>query len=216
MCRSTNHWGIFTGLICLSVAYASASEPIVQDFDGWKITIRPGNFGVQDLPEPASAVPRIIGSSAAIKLATLQEAAPSPGPAPGPSIDARPPISSADGLPAIHPADSDACCDQKPTVMPPEGSVDPRYLSQMYYEIYKSIPFIRAEYDANPSYLHDTSVEFLFGKMRPTVIHRGTTNVNNNYPSGYGVPYAYGGLGYAYPPLQLVVPGTGLRIHRLN
>jgi hypothetical protein len=92
----------------------------------------------------------------------------------------------------------------------------------MYYEIYRSIPFIRAEYDANPSYLHDTAVEFLFGKMRPTVIHRGTVNMNQNCAGGcgYGVPWAYGGYGYgwgyAYPPLQLVVPGTGLRIHRLN
>jgi hypothetical protein len=95
----------------------------------------------------------------------------------------------------------------------------------MYSEIYKSIPFIRAEYDANPSYINDNAVEFLFGKMRQTIIQR-TTNVNQGYGGGYGgygVPWAYGGPGFGFGgyggysyPLQLVVPGTGLRVHRLN
>jgi hypothetical protein len=227
-------WGLIAGLLCCPVSTSFATEPFVQDFDGWKITIRPGP---SSLPDPVPPSPRSLSPAnpnatptnlsgaptslnAAIQLVSLrQDGTPAPTPAPeklptGPAID---------GLPIITPGESDWCCDSKPVVSPPEGSVDPRYLSQMYTEIYKSIPFIRAEYNANPSYLHDTTVEFLFGKMRPTVIHRGTVNVNHNSPYGYGIPYSYGGAGYgyggggyAYPPLQLVVPGTGLRIHRLN
>lgn len=153
-------------------------------------------------------------------LLQIQEPAPAkpvplPGPDPVVKLSPQPAAPVAiQGLPSISPGESSDCCDPTPTVMPPAGMVDPRYLSQMYSEIYRSIPFNRAEYDANPSYRHDTAVEFLFGKMRPTVIHRGSTNVYHHYPSGYGVPYVYGGLGYAYPPLQLVIPGVGLRVHR--
>lgn len=104
--------------------------------------------------------------------------------------------------------------------------------SRRYREIYDSIPFSRAEYDANPSYRHEATMELLLGQLRPTVIHRGTTQVQVDvawpdapyapwsYPArnGYG-PYglnAYGPL--AYGPTW-VVPGPalahpGLRIHR--
>ena len=41
-----------------------------------------------------------------------------------------------------------------------------------YQQIYNSIPYRRSEYLANPSYRHDTTVEILFGQMRPTVVHR--------------------------------------------
>ena len=205
-------WGVVAGLICASVSASFATEPFVQDFDGWKITIRPGRSSLPDPVPPSPAANSPTKPKGAIQLASLRQDAAPPAPAP----DAPGTELVIDGLPIIIPGESDWCCDQQPAVLPPAGAVDPRYLSQMYYEIYKSIPFIRAEYDANPSYRHDTTVEFLFGKMRPTVIHRGTVNVNHNNTSGYGIPYAYGGAGYAYPPLQLVVPGTGLRIHRLN
>jgi len=216
-------WGLAAGLMCSAASSSFGSEPIVQDFDGWKITIRPGASSSPDPVPPSPGIypnTSVVTHSSAIQLISLRQQTPSPAP------DAEPPEAKAattdSDLPVIIPGESQ-CCDPKPTVMPPEGTVDPRYLAQMYSEIYKTIPFIRAEYDANPSYLHDTTVEFLFGKMRPTVIHRGTINVNHSYPNGGGVPWAYGGSGfgmgmggYLYPPLQLVVPGTGLRVHHLN
>ena len=226
------NWGLVAGLVCSTVSTVAATEPIVQDFDGWKITIRPGASRIPD-PIPPSPRPQPAATSTNAKgtiqlLSLRQDAPPTPVP-PTPEgvlpavVPEADPVD--DDLPKIIPGESSLCCDAKTTVSAPAGSVDPRYLSQMYSEIYNSIPFNRAEYHANPSYRHDTAVEFLFGKMRPTVVHRHT-NVNNNYSSGYGyggygyggygVPYAYGGSGYAYPPLQLVVPGTGLRIHRLN
>jgi len=63
----------------------------------------------------------------------------------------------------------------------PQGS--PADLVRLYRQVYNAIPFSRAEYDANPSYRHDATMEFLFGQMRPTVIQRGTTKVDVNLPS---------------------------------
>lgn len=221
------NWGLAAGVMCLAATNGFAGEPIVQEIDGWKITIRPGASSLPDVPPS----PRPANSTAArnesgrIQLVSLRQDVPELSPqvaSPVPETQLN--SSELNDLPTIIPGESSSCCDPKTSVNPPEGSVDPRYLSQMYLEIYKSIPFIRAEYDANPSYINDNTVEFLFGKMRPTIIQR-TTNINQNYPSGfggYGVPWAYGGPGfgfgggYAYPALQLVVPGTGLRVHRLN
>lgn len=203
-------------LVCGAMAFGSgatafAADAVVQDIDGWKITIQPGDFpvaaGTKDHVPPS---PSVFSTQAGtrgkstVRLVSLQKAdgigLPKPAaPAPEPG---------ADGLPVIVPGE---CFDKEAVVSvePPAGRVDPRYMPQMYSEIYKSIPFNRAEYNANPSYIHDATMEFLFGQMRPTVIHRGTTTVNHNYPD-----YGYGYYGYAYPPLQLVVPGVGLRIHR--
>lgn len=209
----TGFLGIVAGLTYSGVG-CSAAEPFVQDFDGWKITIRPGPSRFAD-PVPPAPGP---APASHLKLVSHRQ---EPGPTPErvePILPAPEPQPDDDGLPRILPGESSQCCDTTTKVNPPEGTVDPRYMSQMYAEMYKSIPFIRAEYDANPSYIHDTTVEFLFGKMRPTVVHR-TTNVNYNYGGSPYTPYVYGGYGYggyAYPPLQLVVPGTGLRIHRLN
>lgn len=203
-------------MVCGAMAFGGgavgfAADAVVQDFDGWKITIQPGDFpvatGAKDHVPPSPTVFSTQAGSngkSSVKLVSLRQnegvELPNPAvPAPEPSTD---------GLPVIVPGE---CCDKEGVVAvdPPAGRVDPRYMSQMYYEIYKSIPFIRAEYDANPSYIHDSTMEILFGQMRPTVIQRGTTTVNHNYPD-----YGYGFNGYAYPPLQLVVPGVGLRIHR--
>ncbi|WP_437202567.1 hypothetical protein [Planctomicrobium sp. SH664] len=41
-----------------------------------------------------------------------------------------------------------------------------------YESIYRSIPYRRLEYLANPSYRHDATMEILFGQLRPTVINR--------------------------------------------
>ena len=203
-------------LVCGAMTFSGgaasfAAEPVVQDFDGWKITIQPGDFpvaaGATDHVPPSPTVFSTQSGSQAksrVRLVSLRQnegiellkpAAPAPEP-------------SADGLPVIVPGE---CCDKEGVVAvdPPAGRVDPRWMAQMYYEVYKSIPFIRAEYNANPSYIHDSTMEFLFGQMRPTVIHRGTTTINHNHPD-----YGYGFNGYAYPPLQLVVPGVGLQIYR--
>jgi len=39
-----------------------------------------------------------------------------------------------------------------------------------YQEAYDSIPFSRAEYNANPAYRHEAAMELVFGVQRPTTI----------------------------------------------
>lgn len=43
-----------------------------------------------------------------------------------------------------------------------------------YAGAYGSIPFSRAEFEANPSYRHEAAMEILFGKLRPMVVHKYT------------------------------------------
>lgn len=98
----------------------------------------------------------------------------------------------------------------------PMTSADVAARAQLYREIYNSIPFSRAEFDANPSYRHDATMEFLFGQMRPTVINRqARTSIDVRMPA---MPYGYGGYGsglfynryglyngwspYMYPPYR--------------
>ena len=48
-----------------------------------------------------------------------------------------------------------------------------------YTRIYKAIPFNRSEYNANPSYRHDSAMEILTGNPRhKTVVHHGTSPRN--------------------------------------
>lgn len=41
-----------------------------------------------------------------------------------------------------------------------------------YDDVYQSIPYSFSEYLANPSYRHDSTMEILFGQLRPTTIVR--------------------------------------------
>ena len=57
-----------------------------------------------------------------------------------------------------------------------------------YLEIYRSIPFSRAEYLANPSYRHEATMEIMMGQLRPTVIHKTyKAKVQGSFPAK--VPY---------------------------
>lgn len=210
-------WVTGGAMFLLGAVLVCAAEPAVQDFEGWKITITPGDFplaaGSWGPVPPASVSERASNVSlkeGTIKLVSLrQDAAPEPAAAQQESLAPAPaPTSDADDsdMPIIVPG---LCCGSENNVAanPPAGRVDPHSLSQMYSEVYRSIPFNRSEYNANPSYIHDATMEFLFGQMRPTVIHRNTTTVHHHH-TGYGFH------GYAYPPVQAFIPGVGLRIHR--
>ena len=82
--------------------------------------------------------------------------------------------------------------------------------TQAYRAIYDSIPFSRAEYEANPSYRHDATMELLFGQMRPTIIQRQQrTRVDVNLPAPrqtfpwynwYGIHNQWSP--YSYPPYR--------------
>lgn len=57
-----------------------------------------------------------------------------------------------------------------------------KYPRMSYEEAYNSIPFSRAEYEANPSYRHDAAMELMLGAPRPTTIIRQTVPYFSRYP----------------------------------
>lgn len=70
---------------------------------------------------------------------------------------------------ASNPAAAPVAADQLPmTDCGTTAAIDPA----AYWAIYRTIPFIRTEYLANPSYRHETTMELLFGQLRPTVVHK--------------------------------------------
>ena len=95
----------------------------------------------------------------------------------------------------------------------PRGCEPDVDLAQHYRQIYKAIPFNRAEYVANPAYRHDATMELLTGNPRPTAGYTRRTVRNRQYtgyrpylqsssdhyryryPAGYGL-YGFGRLPY--------------------
>lgn len=64
-----------------------------------------------------------------------------------------------------------------------------------YMDVYQSIPFLRAEYEANPSYRHEATMELLFGQLRPMTIYKYQPMMPlRAFP--YVTPYWYGYDGY--------------------
>ena len=75
----------------------------------------------------------------------------------------------------------------------------------IYRHIYSRIPFIRAEYNANPSYRHDTVMELLTGNARhQTTVQHSTQPAAPRPPVGpiNAIPYRYNnparGLNYYF------------------
>ncbi len=74
-----------------------------------------------------------------------------------------------------------------------------------YTRIYNSIPFNRAEYDANPTYRHDSAMEILTGNARHKTIVRHGTSKPATQASAQTVPAAYPNLlpyGYIRPAVR--------------
>jgi hypothetical protein len=80
-------------------------------------------------------------------------------------------------------ASSAPCCDQKHRKINPAD----------YVKVYNSIPFRRSEYDANPGYRHQSTMEILLGQPKPVTIHKheDPAPVSYNNTSPYFGPYYY-------------------------
>ncbi len=65
--------------------------------------------------------------------------------------------------------------------------------SSNYWAIYDSIPFLRSQFNANPAYRHDATMELLTGNARPSVIHHHDGANCAPYAADAGVipPYIY-------------------------
>lgn len=189
-------------LISFPETSSIAGEAVVQKFGDWTVTIQPGprGIGVRDLvASPAKSEIQLISH---VQAADADEAA---DPVEVPPAPAQSEATS----PAATPA-------ELPTVIAPCASgspaCDPMAMVKLYSQVYDQIPFSRAEYAANPSYRHDAAMEFLFGKMRQTVVYRNA--VSQSYApaampayspmySPYGFnsfyyPFYYGSSSYPY------------------
>ncbi|MBA3312686.1 MAG: hypothetical protein M3552_05475 [Planctomycetota bacterium] len=169
--------GVFAPLIigiCLPIlgAHATAAEAATaKDGDPfWNVVIEPGR-----------------SNAALLKLLALQDtesdrSVPSPvEPGEAAPVDefapfVEPEIVPAQGVPTDGTGEFEIVPGNATEVeVPPEtegaaettAKVDPA----SYWTIYRSIPFLRTQYEANPSYRHDATMELMTGRARPTVIH---------------------------------------------
>lgn len=222
MCPLQQHFtrlvlGLTVGLT--SSLTASANDVRVQQFGDWKVTIQPGNR-TEDVLIPPSPAPaqanliRLVSQVNQLPVLSLgqNEEALFPVEPPKPenpdtaveSTDVNPAANTNETAPGPQ-SSVETPATPSPTITPCPTcrSVDPLALVALYPQVYNAIPFIRSEYEANPSYRHDATMEFLFGQMRQTVIQRSRTTVNQN--SGGGaypmnpVYSPYGFNSYYYP-----------------
>lgn len=181
--------------VALWTAEIEAAKPKIYRFPGGTMIVQPGpTAAAVKAPATETASKDDRSPSPAIRLASRSvQLAPPPMP---PLPDDDQPTAAA----ASAPVGSDA-------------TLSPLDRMQHYQAVYNAIPFSRAEYDANPSYRHDTAVEVLFGQMRPTVIQRGHTTVTVQQPDAGGIewsPWVYYGRSGWYAPY----PAPGYRVFR--
>ncbi len=82
-----------------------------------------------------------------------------------------------------------------------------------YVQIYKAIPFNRAEYNANPTYRHDSTMEILTGNARhQTIVRHGTPQQTQTSATSYAGSGWPGMPGYL--PGVFVRPGARLNYYR--
>lgn len=151
-------------MVCLPILQleASAAETVrVSDGAGtWEMTISPQDGTiVPEQPTPEAAP---------IILAAFQEDTEAEAAVPEP-VEAEESLAP-ESVPAeqVDPAVPAEDAGEPIPVVTPAPGVDPA----AYWCVYRTIPFIRTEYLANPSYRHEATMEFLFGQLRPTVIHK--------------------------------------------
>ena len=224
---------LFGLTLCLASVNAIAGDAVVRQYGDWTVTITPkkkSNSGTVDrrksdtnvLPAVESKMDRPAPDNSRIVIQPISfqatEANQVAAPVPEEVVPARdpaalPPVSSTPtALP--FPTNDNAQLTMNNSwgpIMITPGPHNPDITSTVvipqtasYRDIYFSIPFSRAEYNANPSYRHDATMEVIFNQMRPTVIQRSTTNVYN-YDMNSGVDPMYYPYGFGL---------YGLRIHR--
>jgi hypothetical protein len=157
---------LFVVIAAVPPAVAGEQQPVNKA--DWKIEIVPG---VSSAPIESAKEDEILPAAQA-SVAATQPA----------DVGLAPPADSVESAPEPEPGNPDV----------PFGNLS----SMSYLDVYRSIPFIRAEYDANPSYRHDATMEILFGQLRPTVVHKysGAPHAGGDYTQlrpWYVRPYWY-------------------------
>ncbi|MBX3444483.1 MAG: hypothetical protein KF774_18935 [Planctomyces sp.] len=144
-----------------------------EDGSAWTVVVRPkaapasedaGRVEVPAPPEPTSLTPEPPAEACVVPVSAVafQDDAESPGDEEVDASLALPPS------PSLGPAAEETFG----IAITPGGPRKLRPAGRSYEDAYRSIPFNRAEYIANPSYRHDSAMELLFGELRPTTIVR--------------------------------------------
>ncbi len=199
--------------ICLAVFTGDAHaidndvpQPMTFEFGEWRIIVQPGRSAPKPHNAATPAVTEVEEPSPRIQLTGFHQVPPAPTP-PEAAIDAALVPATQDSLSPAPGVNSVPVTDARPSLASP--SVDPVARVRQYREIYNSIPFSRAEFNANQSYRHEATMEILFGQMRSTVISRQRTSINVQSPAQprvlpyynwYGIHNAWSP--YSYPPYR--------------
>ena len=185
---------------------ANAEQPATQP---WRILIRPAGaesgrmVAVPRSQQPGWAAqlesaaaqrpapkvlqqgPQLIANLAGDVVAASADAADAPPSGDLPAPPTSPPVGTPPReLPPGQAANAEPL-PREPALTAPAGA--PRMLT--YQQAYDSIPFSRAEYEANPGYRHDAALELVFGTMRPTTIVRQTIPYFSRYPDMFRYRY---------------------------
>lgn len=179
--------------ICLPIleSQATAAETAGSGGEAWAVAIEPGvsntgllqRLALQDT-DAGRAVPSPVepGDTPPADEFALPEVVP------GNAQPAEPPLSTEETGVVIAPAEAgDESAASSAAAEP--AQVNPAD----YWTIYESIPFLRSQYDANPAYRHDATMELLTGNARPTVIHHHDAANCAPYAPAAGAipPYIY-------------------------
>lgn len=170
-------------ILIVSPPAVDAAEPGV-----WSITI-----------QPSGAAPR----SVSVPLVELQQAGPillARNEAPDrPSSPPMPEEGNETSVPAIRVVPASAQQPSRSTLSSARGRVNPAD----YKRVYALIPFSRTEFDANPGYRHEATMELLLGQLRPRIVapaSSGTSvRVNVGWPQSFS-PRRYGYRSYSRYP----------------
>ena len=171
--------GTVCGLALLAAGSTRAQEQTAKvfEFDGWQVTIAPG----QSTPAAKTPAAAPIRAGSVIRPASF--------------------LQDVNEIP-VEPTPVPESAPTNAAPRTPTAPRDPVLLAQQYKAIYESIPFLRSQMHDNPSYRHDAAMEILFGQMRPTIIQRSKVEMTRTGPATQYIPSPYSKYGmnsFFYP-----------------
>lgn len=94
-------------------------------------------------------------------------------------------------VPEPPPAATDANAEYEGVAINPAPVSTREFNAKSYVDVYNSIPFSRSEYDYNPGYRHEATMELLLGQVKTrTIIERAAPAQQTWYrPAMYTTPY---------------------------
>jgi len=172
-----HHLKILT-LTCATLIAVNGTGDVAQaaDRDDWKISITP-----RIVAKPGQE-PMLKHDTKTVVFAAAQDAQPEAVPPAVPEEAAAAPPATSNELPVI-----------RPRIKPEQAqaTIEPNYT-----DVYKSIPFSRAEYLANPSYRHEAALSLILGQ--PVITNGPKTVEPRVKPTQQYLPWSRATFGGSY------------------